>query len=336
MGFRLLLLPLSALYGGVNALLRKLHESGVLTRRKSRLPVICVGNITVGGTGKTPLIEKLVETLWETRLAVVSRGYGRKTKGMIRATEASTAEEIGDEPSQIKKKYPRVEVIVEGDRNKSIAKIEDEDLAEVVLMDDGHQHYSTSAGMTILVCDYARPVWEDMPMPAGRLREFPGVGMSGAQIVVVNKCPKVLTVGERRRIEDQLWKYTSADVFFARIGYRALRAENEEGKTPTGRAVAVAGIGRPGPFFEAVERLYEEVRRMEYPDHHIYSEAEKAEIVRVARETGSVVVTTEKDYRRLEGLSGVGLLTLPIGIEFFDDTEDLFINKVKSYVNRRD
>ena len=196
-----LLIPFSWLYGLIISFRKWLYKSGLYTRSKFDFPIICVGNLTAGGTGKTPHIEWLIKNLsGNYHVAVLSRGYKRKTIGYVLSSPISTPEQIGDEPYQIKQKFLQVPVAVSENRVLGIpALLGDEPNTEVVLMDDGFQHLSIQAGFNIVLCDYNRPYYKDSLMPSGLLRENK-TGANRANVIIVSKCPSNLGLAEKNKI----------------------------------------------------------------------------------------------------------------------------------------
>lgn len=317
---RLLLLPLAAIYWLATSVRNLLYDIGVLPQRRYGTPVICVGNITVGGTGKTPLTEHIVSLLagGGRRVAVVSRGYKRKSKGQVVADAACTAESVGDEPCQMKRKHPEADVIVDADRAAAIDTAIGRG-ADVVVMDDGMQHRSVRPKGLILVVDYARPMWRDMPLPAGNLREDRTARLR-ADMIVVNKCPPGLTKAQAEVFMSHMSLNDGQGVFFSTIEYGSLRRTDgtpvSDDEAAMHGGVAVAGIGRPEPFFDEVDdRLADmRTRRMAFADHHAYTESDMADIRQVLDSVGpdSVVVCTEKDSMRLPAVEGHETWVLPI------------------------
>lgn len=319
---RLLLLPVAAVYWVATVLRNILYDLGLLPQTRFGTPVICVGNITVGGTGKTPLTERLVELMLSRgrRVAVVSRGYKRKSKGQVVAGPDCTAESVGDEPCQMKRKHPEADVIVDADRAAAIDTAISRG-ADVVVMDDGMQHRSVRPKGLVLVVDYARPMWDDLPLPAGDLREDRTARLR-ADIIVINKCPPSLTKAQAEAFLAHMSLNDGQMAFFSTIEYGALRRADgtpvaDEEATMRG-GVAVAGIGRPEPFFnEVTERLADgRTRRMAYADHHAYTPSDVEDIREVADGVGadSVVVCTEKDSMRLPEVPGHETWVLPIAL----------------------
>ncbi len=333
---RLLLLPFTAIYALVMLIRNKLYDCGLLRSTSFAKPVICVGNITVGGTGKTPLIEYLASILSDYRPSLVSRGYRRKTKGLVVAKPESSVCEIGDEPSQIHRKFPEMPIAVCADRCLAINTLLANANTGVVLMDDGFQHRSVKAGLNIVVCDYARPMWRDWTFPAGNLRE-PFSGRRRAQIFVVNKCPRNLSADERRSIFEHLKPRENQAVFFTSIKYGELRnAWTHELCAAPDSCVAIAGIGRPEPFFQELKNRIQTIETLRFADHHPFS-LDDVEMIRAKVKSlgcNAVIVTTEKDATRLPQIDGVEILYLPIELEVLFGECNIFNQKIIDYVSK--
>lgn len=332
---RLLLLPVGALYWVVAQTRAWLYSAGVLRRRSFGSPVLCVGNITVGGTGKTPVIEHLARLLLAAgwRVAVVSRGYRRKSRGLVVARVGATAEDVGDEPCQVKRHLPQVDVVVDADRGAAIECALGRG-AQVVLMDDGMQHRSVRPGALVVLCDYARPLWRDWPLPAGDLRESATMART-ADVVVVNKCPPSLSRQEADEIRRKMGLRQGQRLFFSAIGYaNFMRADGmvaPDDEIAARGAVAVAGVGRPGPFFAEVERRVGPMPKMPFADHHDFA---PADLARIGAELdgvgcGSLLLTTEKDATRLpDRVGGHEVVALPIKTDILFGEAEEFDNKI--------
>lgn len=339
---RLLLLPLTLIYWIATSVRNMLYNAGVLPQRSFDKPVLCVGNITVGGTGKTPLTEHIVRLLLSegVHVGVVSRGYKRKSKGQVVASAAPTAEEIGDEPCQMKLKFPTAEVVVDSNRGAAI------DTAigmgcEVVVMDDGMQHRSVRPHAIFLVVDHARPMWRDLPLPSGNLRED-RIGRLRANVIIINKCPADMTKAQAERFMSHMSLNDDQRIFFCTIEYGHLRradgsaVSDEEAQMRGG--VAVAGIGRPDPFFAEIDSRMatRRTKHMSYPDHHNYTEADIKDILYELDQIGpdSVAVCTEKDSMRLPAIEGHETWTLPIRLRVLfgqeDELDKTIMNTIKT------
>lgn len=328
----LFLLPFSAIFYAVTSLRNALYDCGILHSRSFAKPVICVGNITVGGTGKTPMIEYLVRNLLNFKPSLVSRGYRRKTKGFVFANPNSSADEIGDEPHQLLEKFPSMPIAVDTDRINAIEFLLQNTDTQVVLMDDGFQHRSVKAGLNIVVADYARPMWNDHVFPAGRLRESMR-GLQRADIVVVNKCPENLSVTEKDEITLRLNLNENQRLFFSAIRYSEPQLIIGNQSITNDKIVAVAGIGRPQPFFDEVERRYGEIRKIAFADHHDFSPSDIEKIKNELAQLGSdsVVITTEKDAQRF-GNHDFTIYALPISLKILFDEQEKFNKTIIDYV----
>lgn len=313
---RLLLLPLSLVWWIVTRL-----RSLLLGERGTRydLPVVCVGNVTVGGTGKTPLVEALVRHFGRRcRVGVVSRGYGRRTSGQIVLQPGASASDVGDEPAQLKAKYPATDVVVDADREEAIEQCIDCG-SELIVMDDGLQHLSVRPTVRILCCDARRPLRRDWPFPAGDLREGAHAAIARTDIVVVNKCPADLTPDQARQLRHDM-RADRRPTFFTTIAYGD-PGEELPGDTPM---VCVAGVASPEPFFEEVRRRWPDTLCMPFADHHPYSKDDVERIRHALDERGARLITTEKDATRLP----LPALTLPIEARFLFNGWEKFINLV--------
>lgn len=321
---RVLLLPVAAIYWAVTCVRNWLYNIHVLPSRTFSKPVICVGNITVGGTGKTPVIESIASLLVAQgkQVAVVSRGYRRKSRGLIIAKVNTPAQMIGDEPRQIKSHLPMVDVIVDSDRAAAIDTAIKRG-ADVVLMDDGMQHRSVTPSALILVCDYARPLWRDFPLPAGNKRESMYCRLR-ADAVVVNKCPASLSINEAEEIFCHLSLNDGQRIFFTSIAYANFISSDGNALSDSALAqrgaVAVAGIGRPKPFFDEVRYRLDnsQLKTLAFADHHAFSAQDLKHIEALLDEAGpdSVLVTTEKDATRLPAqIASHTVTSLPIKLD---------------------
>ena len=344
------LLPLSWIYGIGVKLRNMLFETGVLKSRSFDIPVISVGNITVGGTGKTPHVEYLVNLLKDTfRVAVLSRGYKRKSKGFLKATAQTAVQEIGDEPYQMKRKFPKVTIAVDKDRCHGIDRLTEEDMSlDVVLLDDAFQHRYVKPGINILLVDYHRLIIYDTLMPAGRLRE-PLTGKNRADIVIVTKCPKELKPMEYRVITKAMNLYPYQSLFFTTLDYGDLRPLYRETKSHASlsqftnhNVLLITGIGSPKQLEHDLSPLISNLTPLSFSDHHQFRKKD----IELINETfdkmpaPKCIITTEKDATRLEnteGMSGdvkANMYVLPVRITFMQEQEDVFNNKIIGYVRK--
>ena len=217
---RFILFPIVPIYYLVTWLRNKFYDTGIMSSKSYNIPVICVGNLSTGGTGKTPMIEYLIRLLKDEKpLATLSRGYKRKTKGFVLADENATADSIGDEPFQFFRKFEHIQVAVDGDRQNGIKQlITSENKPKVILLDDAYQHRKVKAGFNILLTAYNNLYFEDIVLPTGNLRE-PRSGAKRADIIVVTKCNKDLADTEKSAIANKLKLNKNQKLFFSYIDY---------------------------------------------------------------------------------------------------------------------
>ncbi len=327
-----------------------LFNLNILRAREFDVPVISVGNITVGGTGKTPHTEHLIQLLSKKfNIAVLSRGYKRKSKGFIVVETNSTSKVVGDEPLQIKTKFPSVLVAVDEKRVRGIEKIlaMSERQPDVIILDDAFQHRYVTPAINILLIDYSRMITEDDLLPLGRLRE-PASNRSRANIIIVTKCPKeIKPIDERIMTKDlHIWPYQ--DLFFSRIKYGVLTpmfpdkvAEKEFAVDSETGILLLSGIANPKPLRDRLLKATKSVVSAEFPDHHAYTlkdmEEVAAQFVSMSA-SRKIIVTTEKDTFRIMEIDDLpeviyeNLYYIPIEIRFINQTDNEFDKKILKYV----
>ena len=346
-----LLFPISVLYGTVTFVRNKMFDCGILPSEKFDVPVICVGNLSVGGTGKTPHTEYLARLLSARyRVAVLSRGYTRKSKGFVLADERTTARELGDEPYQIRRKFPDIKVAVDADRRNGITRLmqlPDEEKPEVIILDDAFQHRYVKPTLSLLLTDCKRLYTSDYVLPAGRLREWKS-GASRADIIIVTKCKADISDEERENILRQISPSKKQRVFFTYINYGELlpvfgdRSDalmNVTSGNP--EVILLTGIANPLPLKNKVEEFSSNIDMLSFPDHHDFSEADIRSVenrLKAGKDNRKIVVTTEKDAVRLLANSYLsddykGLFYyLPIKIDFCggeaENFDKIILNKV--------
>lgn len=337
MKFRKLLYPFSLVYGGITTLRNKLFDAGILTAHHYGLPIISVGNITVGGTGKTPLTEYIIRLLEaDYRVCLLSRGYKRQTKGALLADSDSTAEIIGDEPFQVLQKFSAMDVVVAEKRVEGMEIIQSQTNAQLVLMDDAYQHRYVKPGLSILVIDFNRPLWNDCPFPAGDLRETKR-GQERADVIVVNKCPVDFSEVDKAFWLKKLNAKEGQQIFFTSIIYGAARPflkEFQAAPLNANEVVALAGIAQPSGFFGHLEMHYSVVTKLIYPDHHHFSTGD-LDHIESHLDSRRALVTTEKDAVRLQVLpEGVKKRCwfIPIELKVLFNEEKQFENRIRNYV----
>lgn len=304
---KVLLLPFSVAYGIITGIRNFLFHIGVLKSKSFSVPILCVGNITVGGTGKTPHTELIIGELKQKfRVACLSRGYKRRTSGFILADEHSTAKEIGDEPMQIKNKFPDIIVACDGNRVRGIEKL----LAlpeppEVIILDDAFQHRYVQADKNIVLIDYNRPVYDDLLLPAGRLRENTSA-LKRADYIIITKCPEDIQPIERRIVSKHLKIKAYQQLFFTSMKYGKIKSLSSKASiakiTADTGILCVTGIAQPEAYVKHLEQYTSHIQEMRYSDHHNFSTDEILQITekfKALNYENKYIFTTEKDAMRL-------------------------------------
>ena len=347
------LLPLSWLYGLGVGFRNFLFDAGVLKTHAYKVPIISVGNITVGGTGKTPHVEYLVRLLKDKmRVAVLSRGYKRKSSGFVKAEKDTPMKMIGDEPYQMKKKFPTITVAVDKKRTRGIETLTNQDSnksdIDVILLDDAFQHRHVKPGINILLVDYHRLVIYDKLLPAGRLRE-PLKGKNRADIVIVTKCPKELKPMEYRVITKAMELFPYQHLYFTTLEYEALHPVFQKTKSTISLSelsdkniLLLTGIASPRQMLEDLSPVAKSITPMTFADHHNFKrkDIEKLNEVYASMPSPKLIVTTEKDAARLITCENLdeevkkNLYYLPIRINFMLDQEELFNETIIGYVRK--
>lgn len=295
-------MPFAWLYGAVTSVRNRLFDLGLKPSTEFEVPVIAVGNLSVGGTGKTPMTEYLLRILKPVgRLAFISRGYKRGTSGFRIANSADSASSIGDEPLQVFRKYASFCVVaVAEERILAITRVMDEfpDIKTVVL-DDAFQHRAVRPRLSILLTTYQHPFFDDALLPAGRLRES-AKAAKRADVIVVTKCPLEISQIEMQQIANRIAAYTPAPVFFSRLNYGAPKPIGSQDVQSSRRVILVTGIANAQPLKHQLEGAYELVRHFRFSDHHVFRLSDLEAIIRSFRESkAESIFTTEKDAMRL-------------------------------------
>ncbi|MFD2515688.1 tetraacyldisaccharide 4'-kinase [Pontibacter locisalis] len=346
---KLLLWPFSVLYGGVTAIRNDFYDRGFKVSHRFNLPVIAVGNLTVGGTGKTPHVEYLLRLLRGYKVATLSRGYKRKSKGFVMAGPDATAEVLGDEPYQYHIDFPEVRVAVSEKRVPGIEHLQQlVPELDLIVLDDAMQHRAVSPSLNIMLTDYTRLFYKDLVLPAGLLRE-PKRGAARADIVIVSKAPSNLKSQEMEVIKRKVHYYAGADkpVFFSTIKYGlpvAAGVKREMGSD----VVLLTGIANPEPLREYLRsQKINVVEEFIFPDHHPYTlqDIDKVKVyVEHHNHTSLSIVTTRKDAVKLatglmrEATKSLPLFYLPIEIAFLENGagfDEIILKHVEEFVHRK-
>ncbi|MFV0573660.1 MAG: tetraacyldisaccharide 4'-kinase [Xanthomarina gelatinilytica] len=329
---RYILFPIVPIYFLVTWTRNKLYDSNLKKSTSYSFPVICVGNLSVGGTGKSPMIEYLIRLLKDHyKLATLSRGYKRQTQGFQLANAQDSAKTLGDEPFQFYNKFGKdVLVAVDANRQAGIEQLRAlSNKPDVILLDDAFQHRKVQAGFNILLTSHDQLYSKDVVLPTGNLRE-PKSGTKRAHVIIVTKCPGTLTEPEKEQIKNSLQPLPNQLVFFSRINYS--KVVYSIGKSMALKDLKdftlVTGIAKPKPLLEFLKKGQLEFRHLKFEDHHHFTEKEIAQLA-----TLDCILTTEKDYMRLKDqiILKDKLFYLPIEVSL--DAPDLFNKAVLGFVN---
>lgn len=330
---RKLLLPIVPIYFMVTWLRNIVYDLGWKSSKSYNLPIICVGNLSTGGTGKTPMIEYLIRLLKDNhQLAVLSRGYGRKTKGFILADMNASAETIGDEPFQFYKKFKdHISVAVDENRQQGIDSLRTLKSPEIILLDDAFQHRKVKAGFNIILTAYDQLYCDDIVLPTGNLRE-PKSGAKRADVILVTKCPLGLSSSEKERITKRLKPLEHQSVYFSTISYSDTIFNGKDKRSLeqlTGKKVTlVTGIANATPLLVFLKSKAIDFEHLNFKDHHVFSASEIETL-----KQKEFILTTEKDFMRLQAdfnSDESSLYYLPIRFKIDHQTE--FDNMIKTFI----
>lgn len=342
----LLFAPLAFFYRLAVSFRHHLFDWGVLKSKKFDIPIICIGNITVGGTGKTPMAEMLIAYMMNRHhVALLSRGYGRRTKGYREVQIGDHYRDVGDEPLQIKRKFPDVAVVVCEKRVEGIKRLRAEHPeVNLIIMDDGFQHRYVDPKVNVLMVDATRPIQNDSMLPLGSLRDLPDQ-FYRVHHFVVTKCPEKMAPIERRILRNVLVKYAYQRIYYTRFECFNPKPvfPEEAAREPLHKhcqVIALSGIGNPGPFLKTLHEWYEVVAEVTHNDHHVYLVSDMNALDLLLHEhPEAVIVTTEKDAVKLlcrpEKISQAvrrALYYLPINIRFIEDSATDFLQKLEEDV----
>ena len=349
---RILLYPVSLIYGLVIYIRNYLFDNNILSAQEYAVPLICVGNITVGGTGKTPHVEYIAGLLLkEFKVAVLSRGYKRSKGGFAIVEENGTPGQFGDEPLQVKRKLPGIVVAVDGNRRKGIKKIlELYPETDVIIMDDGFQHRWVTPGLAILLTDFNRLITKDFLLPYGRLREH-RFNKRRADIILVTKTPEHVSPIERRIIVREMELNDNQNLYFTSTKYLGLARHDGSSSSLTlaelnmqGKEILLlTGIANAEPLYDYIKSINDRVTHLRFSDHHMFSEKDILNILKLYHsmtEGNRCFITTEKDYTRLLDKEKLKLIFddnfyyLPISVIFQNDDQEEFDNLIVKYVRK--
>ena len=329
-----LFLPLAQIYGGITTLRNLFFDWGIFKSSLIKAPSIGVGNLSLGGSGKSVLIDYLISFFKEKKnVLVISRGYKRKTNGVIVASENCTVDTIGDEPYQFFKKYKEIKIVVSEKRILGLKTINQLNIQpDIILLDDIMQHRYVRPQKMILTTTYSQPYFNDFLLPQGSLRENKS-GIKRAQIIIVTKCPSDLSVLEQEEIKNKIKPLSYQSVFFSKIEYSKKIINNEKEKflrSLRTKFLLITGVANPNPLIEFLEGEKFKFEHLEFPNHNQYSltEIEKIKL----KNKNKLILTTEKDFWKLEPYFNSDVLYyLPIKMSFFDNLETLRFHKLINY-----
>ena len=344
------LLPFSWIYGSIVRFRNWLFDMGLKKSKSFSIPIISVGNITVGGSGKTPHVEYLIRLLHDkAKIAVLSRGYKRKSHGYVLAEESTTMPEIGDEPFQMHQKFSDIYVAVDAKRARGIENLQNDEATkdvDVVLLDDAFQHRYVKPGINILLVDYHRLIIYDKMLPAGRLRE-PLSGKNRADIVIITKCPKDLKPMEFRVLTKAMDLYPFQKLYFTSIDYDTPKGVFEEkqielDKLQDYHVLLLTGIASPKQMEHDLKPMTKDITNLSFGDHHSFKgkDIDRINDAFESMPEPRIIITTEKDAVRLRETEGLyekvksNMYELPIKVSFMLDQQDNFNENIISYVRK--
>jgi tetraacyldisaccharide 4'-kinase len=343
---RILLLPIALLYGIGVSFRNLLYRVGVLRSVRFDLPVVSIGNLAIGGTGKSPHIEYLLRWLDQhLAVAVLSRGYGRSTVGYRPVTQIDTARDVGDEPLQFKRKFPNIPISVGESRALGVPElVKRNPETQCVLLDDAFQHLAVTPGLNILLTEYARPFYADWLLPSGRLREWRSA-YQRAHLIVVTKCPPDLTEAQRQSILRRIDPYARQKVFFSRyaygLPYELLRPDVRRPLDADTDVLLLSAIANTDYLLSFLKKNVRSVHTIEHEDHHYFDDGDLSDLLKryaALDSSRKMIVTTEKDAMRLEAYAdflwqnNLPVFVLPVEVQFCGEDEAAFQAAVKEFL----
>ncbi|MDG1477241.1 MAG: tetraacyldisaccharide 4'-kinase [Vicingaceae bacterium] len=345
-----LLSPLSVIYGTLMFIRNKLYDLKILKSKQFNLPIISVGNLTLGGTGKTPHTEYLIRLLQNKHnLTTLSRGYKRKTKGFYLAQNNTTVSEIGDEPLQYKVKFNKINVAVDEKRVHGVQQILKKiPKTNLIILDDAFQHRAISPGMNILITEYNNLYIDDYVIPSGRLREWKK-GSERADIIIISKTHSNLTQLEKNKIYSKLKPKTYQKIYFSFIKYKPLTPFSKSAKdfknkiSKKSSILLLTGIAKPDRLFNSLKKEYSKINHIQFSDHHNYTNNDIELIIKKFKEidgNNKFIISTEKDIMRLSlpqilnQLQDIPIFYIPIEICFHGNDKIEFDEQIIKYVSK--
>lgn len=341
--FRILFFPFSLVYGLVIIVRNYLYDKNILKSSAFNFPLICVGNLSVGGTGKSPMVEYLVQLLKdEFKVATISRGYKRKTKGYVLANENTTALEIGDEPMQFHKKFPGVPVAVGEERIVAIPQLlHDRPDTQAIILDDAFQHRSIKPGFNILLTACNDLYTDDFFLPTGDLRDSKS-SAKRAQVIIITKCPGYLGEEEKNEIINKIDPLENQQVFFTTVEYSMpyhITSHTPRNISSADEVLLVCGIANPRPLKKFLQSHTSSYTMLTYSDHHIFTIDDIRDITRkfdAVKSANKYILTTEKDAVRLlkfaAQLNDLPMYVIPVRHSFLFGGDAAFNNTVTDFI----
>lgn len=344
----LFLFPFAVIYGFIVFCRNKLFDFSVLKSKSFNIPIISVGNLSMGGTGKTPHIEYLIRLLQKNyKITTLSRGYGRKTKGFLWVDKHADSAKAGDEALQYCRKFPEITVALDEKRVHGVSEIiSDKPETEVILLDDAFQHRYIKPGLSVLLTDFYKPFFQDFIFPSGTLRESKK-GMKRADIIVVTKSPKILSPIIRKSMEEEMKLKPFQQVYYSYIDYGGLQPMNtfSENLKPdkVSCILMIAGIANPYPFEEQLKTMADTVESIIFNDHYQFQEKDMKKIknqFEAIFSKNKIIVTTEKDAMRIKDTELMSFFVnlpfffLPIEVKFHKNDKEMFDKQIIEYVRK--
>lgn len=340
---RWILLPISIIYYLIIWFRNKLYDKKLLKSRSFSIPTIVVGNLAIGGAGKSPLTEYLIDLLKDKyKIATLSRGYGRKTKGFRIVNLNNKAIEVGDEPLQFKNKFPKITVSVDESRCNGIELLQENH--DLILLDDAYQHRKLKPGFSILLFDYYsinRPI---ICLPTGNFRDIFS-SSKRADLILITKCPSELSINQKQLIRKKISKYSQADVLFTQIKYRMAKSIFDHNKlieVKNTKVLLFCGIANPEPLISYLKNQNNLVETIQFADHHNYTNSDYNKIIKhynhLLQKNGGIILTTEKDYQRIDitVFNNYPTYYIPIEIDFLNNGKSIFNSTIETYLKKLD
>lgn len=336
---RWLLFPITLVYSLVVWLRNLLYDRGILKSTTFPIPTIVIGNLAIGGTGKSPMTEYIIRLLKKKyKVATLSRGYGRKTKGYRFVNKNSLATEVGDEPLQFKKKFPDITVAVSEDRCAGVKQLQE--MHDLIILDDAYQHRKLKPGFSILLFDFYSLFAPVFLLPTGNFRDnFSAT--KRADLILITKCPETLNNEHKKHIEHLIRKHSLAPIFYTGIEYDSPQTRGGEilhNEIRNFDIILFCGIANPTPLISYLTDLGNNIHLLQYPDHHNYTEGDFHKIEKFYRSVTNeqkILLTTEKDMQRVghDKFSDIPLYYIPIRLKSMDQQKETFDHFIFNYLN---